>query len=154
MPRVLRLLAGTFLAATLAATGSLPATLSPAGANETNDHGIIFPEEIYYWNDVLLEAFRREGGGPAPLARAAAMMHAGIFDTINSARWMRHPIGTGYHGYTGLYRHDEPPKHDGQEAARAAAALLSAALPGQADFVRRAFVDRYTDLTSEPHPIT
>lgn len=154
MPRALRLLAGAFLAVALTATGALPATLSPASANQTDDHGIVSPDEIYYWNDVLLEAFRRQGGGPGPLARAAAMMHAGIFDTLNSARWSRHPLGTGYHGYTGIVRVDNPPKHDGQESARAATALLSAALPDQAAFVQQKFVERYGNLTSDPHLIT
>src|SRR4051812_34877254 len=40
-------------------------------------------DRVLYWNDVLLEAFRRVGGAPGPLARAAAMMHVAMYDAAN-----------------------------------------------------------------------
>ena len=35
-------------------------------------------------DQIILKAFRAQGGAPAPLARAAAMMNVGIYDVFNS----------------------------------------------------------------------
>lgn len=147
MTLALRRVAGTFLAAALAVTGAVVVNPAPAHASTAT------ADTIYYWNDVLLEAFRREGGAPGPLARAAAMMHAGIFDVLNSAAWARQgDIGVGYHGYTGIHPGD-PPADDDLEAGGAASALLKDALPGQAAFIQQAFEDRHGNLVPNPHPI-
>src|SRR5262245_13948302 len=52
---------------------------TPAHAATLADVG----DRVLYWNDVLLEAFRRVGGAPGPLARAAAMMHVAMYDAAN-----------------------------------------------------------------------
>jgi hypothetical protein len=41
-------------------------------------------DAITRWNDVLLEVVRQVGGPPGPIARAAAMMHAAMYDAVNS----------------------------------------------------------------------
>ncbi|GAA2138128.1 hypothetical protein GCM10009760_19190 [Kitasatospora kazusensis] len=51
-----------------------------AGAAGGHDH-------VLDWNDVLLQAYRNAcgaAGAPGPLARAGAMMHAAIWDAVNS----------------------------------------------------------------------
>src|SRR5918992_1319114 len=87
---------GVILLSALAFLGTLvglpqPASAAPATANT-----------VYYWNDVLLESIRREGGGPGPLARAAAMMHAGLFDAINSAAASKKSGAADYDSYLTL----------------------------------------------------
>lgn len=41
-------------------------------------------DAITHWNDVLLEVIRQVGGPPAPIARGGAMMHAAVYDAVNS----------------------------------------------------------------------
>lgn len=99
---------------------------------------------ITYWNSVLLEGFRRQGGGPGPLARAAAMMHAGIFDTINSARWSRQNwTGTGFAGYLTTRGDIDKDVIDNLAAGYAARDLLIDALPAQRAFFEQKFTERY-----------
>jgi hypothetical protein len=57
-------------------------TRMPAHAATVADVG----DRVLYWNDVLLEAFRRVGGAPGPLARAGAMMHVAMYDAANYAQ--------------------------------------------------------------------
>ena len=40
--------------------------------------------ETIFWNNVYLDLVRRTGGGPGPIARAGALMHAAMFNAINS----------------------------------------------------------------------
>ncbi|ORT57413.1 hypothetical protein BKD26_24440 [Streptomyces sp. CB03238] len=69
-------------AAVVAATGSV-LTVAPQPAQAALPaHPIADP--VHYWNDVLLQVIRREGGGPGPMARAAAMMNAAIYDAESS----------------------------------------------------------------------
>ncbi|MFR9777874.1 hypothetical protein ACL02O_17710 [Micromonospora sp. MS34] len=67
---------------TLAATTASPAR---AGIDPPYDPDMEIQESATYWNGVLVETFRRMGGGPGPMARVAAIVHASIFDTANSA---------------------------------------------------------------------
>ena len=39
---------------------------------------------VIEWNNVYLEAIRIKGGSPCPIARVGAMMHAAIYDAVNS----------------------------------------------------------------------
>jgi hypothetical protein len=59
-------------------------------------------EPVRYWNDVLLQVFRRAGGAPGPLARTAAMVHGAIFDVVNNQdrvdRRLRSPRYLSYLG--------------------------------------------------------
>jgi membrane-associated phospholipid phosphatase len=41
-------------------------------------------DEVISWNNVLLNAIRTVGGAPTPIARVSAMMHAAIYDAVNS----------------------------------------------------------------------
>ncbi|MDQ3723565.1 MAG: hypothetical protein M3376_11000 [Actinomycetota bacterium] len=41
-------------------------------------------DAITHWNDVLLEVARQVGGPPGPIARGGAMMHAAMYDAVNS----------------------------------------------------------------------
>jgi hypothetical protein len=39
---------------------------------------------VITWNNVYLEAIRKTGGAPCPIARAGAMMHGAMYDAINA----------------------------------------------------------------------
>lgn len=41
-------------------------------------------DAITHWNDVLLKVIRQVGGAPGPITRGAAMMHASMYDAVNS----------------------------------------------------------------------
>ncbi len=41
-------------------------------------------DAITHWNDVLLKVVRQLGGAPGPIARGGAMMHAAMYDAVNS----------------------------------------------------------------------
>ncbi|MCY0933139.1 vanadium-dependent haloperoxidase [Streptomyces sp. H34-S4] len=68
--------------AVMAATGSIIA-LTPATAQAALPAQSI-TDPVHYWNDVLQNVFRKAGGGPVPMARAAAMMNAAIYDAESS----------------------------------------------------------------------
>ncbi|MFE9202673.1 vanadium-dependent haloperoxidase [Micromonospora sp. NPDC007230] len=135
---------GVVLASLLAAIGSLVTTATPAAANGATT------ATIHYWNDTLLEAFRRQGGGPGPLARAAAMMHTGIFDIFTGARWVdQNGRGSGYRGYTVGPSDTECLSslgisiNEDLAAGFAARDLLIDALPAQRTYVEGRFTARY-----------
>jgi hypothetical protein len=46
--------------------------------------GSVQADEVTHWNGVLLQAIRVHGGPPCPIGRACAMMHATIYDAVNS----------------------------------------------------------------------
>ncbi|MFF7438915.1 phosphatase PAP2 family protein [Streptomyces sp. NPDC008122] len=70
------------VAAVLATTGTF-LTVSPQPAQAALPPQTI-KDPVHYWNDVLLNVVRREGGGPGPMARAAAMLNAAIYDAESS----------------------------------------------------------------------
>ncbi|OKI16292.1 hypothetical protein A6A25_13020 [Saccharothrix sp. CB00851] len=78
-------------------------------------------DPVLFWNDVLLEVFRDEGGAPTPMARGGAMMYAAIYDAVNSIT----PIGQPY-----LYRTTAPDASVRHAIAYAAHDTLVAAFPG------------------------
>jgi hypothetical protein len=129
------------LAAAVAISGSLlVAPSSPASAQP--DTGST--ATVYYWNDVLLEVFRRQGGGPTPLARAAAMMHAGIFDAFNTADWRnRQWVGTGYDFYSQLVAPSNDYGGYNWAAGMIAREVLTDTFPAHTAFIEQAFVDRH-----------
>ncbi len=108
-------------------------------------------DTVYYWNQKLREAFALQGGAPAPLALAAAMMNVGIYDVMNSvyfAKLEALSTGTptteicGWDKY--LVLADTPATTNADLAAGIAAlAILIAALPGQTTFIQGAYNDRY-----------
>ena len=103
--------------------------------------GGVTRNNVGYWNDVLLQTFRRQGGAPGPLARAAAMMHAGLFDAVNSATLSKQG-STPYNSYLTLSAVDQS-VNENLAAGFAARDLLIEALPAQRTFVEQKFTERY-----------
>jgi hypothetical protein len=143
MFRGLRQRAGVAVLATVVLAVPLAVSSSPAAAQNQ-----LFPppttDTVYYWNDVLLETFRVEGGGPGPLSRAAAMMHAGIFNVYNIHDWQsRFWVGSGYNFYGGLPSPERT--YDGFDwaAGKVASELLIDNFPSQSAFIEQAFVDEH-----------
>jgi hypothetical protein len=136
---------GVFVMAILALMGALVTIPRPAAAELAVDgiDTVLTPDtaNVFYWNEVLLEAFRRQGGAPGPLARAAAMMHAGLFDAINSATLSRKG-STPYNSYLTLQTVDQSVNQN-LAAGYAARDLLIEALPAQSSFVQQKFTERY-----------
>ncbi|MFI9817906.1 vanadium-dependent haloperoxidase [Saccharothrix variisporea] len=100
--------------ATLTLGGTLGGVAQPAAAAPVSD-------PVLFWNDVLLEVFRDEGGAPTPMARGGAMVHAAIYDAVNSIT----PIGKPY-----LYQTTAPNASVRHAVAYAAHDTLVAAFPG------------------------
>ena len=46
---------------------------------------------IIKWNNIYLEAIRKNGGSPCPIARVGAMMHAAMYDAVNSIERTHQP---------------------------------------------------------------
>ncbi|MFF9620571.1 vanadium-dependent haloperoxidase [Streptomyces griseosporeus] len=86
-PRYRHRLRALAVAAVLAATGTLLNPVPQEAEAALAPQSIKDP--VHYWNDVLLGVVRREGGGPGPMARAAAMLNAAIYDAESSyqLRW-------------------------------------------------------------------
>lgn len=108
---------------------------------------------VYYWNDTLLEAFRRQGGGPGPLSRAAALMHGAIFDVLNAAHWVREasnrteyePAFEFIDAYWIFSRYGEV--DDDLAASMVARAMLQSALPQQSTYISERYTARHGDTT-------
>jgi len=138
MTRSLRRWYTLLLAATLASAGVVVALPQPALAATTANAGTVF-----YWNDTLLEAFRRQGGGPGPLARAAAIMNGALFDVLNSAQWGRQSyVGGGYRGAFTLAE-TYSAVDDNLAAGIAARDALIDALPLQRDYIEQRYTQRH-----------
>lgn len=50
---------------------------------------------IIEWNTIYLEAIRKTGGAPGPIARAGAMMHVAMYDAVNAIRPTAKPYLSG-----------------------------------------------------------
>jgi membrane-associated phospholipid phosphatase len=138
MKRSLRRWYTMLLAATLASVGMVVARPAAAFAATTATASTVF-----YWNDTLLEAFRRQVGGPGPLARAAAMMYGSLFDVLNSAQWGRQSyVGSGYHAAFTL-ADTSSAVDDNLAAGIAARDALIDALPQQSAYVQQRFTQRH-----------
>lgn len=137
------------LVVVMALSGSLlaasPATASATQQTDTGTSTLPVDEAVYYWNDVLLEAFRLQGGGPGPLARVAAMMHVGIFDVLNSLEWAREPgQRSRFEGYLGVFP-TVPHLDEDLAVGIVARDLLIHALPEQGAHVQQAFAERHAN---------
>lgn len=138
MKRPIRRWYTLLLTAVLATAGAVVATPQAALAATTATTATVF-----YWNDTLLEAFRRQGGGPGPLSRAAAMMHGVLFDVLNSAQWGRlNYVGTGYRGAFVLAE-TTTTVDDNLAAGIAARDALIDALPSQRTYIEQRFTQRH-----------
>lgn len=129
-------------AAVVAVASACPVILAPPSAAAQASGLTATPATIYYWNDVLLAAFRRQGGGPTPLARAAAMVHAGIFDTLNTA-WLVKGEPLFYDHYLLGSQQTDSTVDDDLAAGLVARDLLIEAMPGQQSFVEQKFAERH-----------
>jgi hypothetical protein len=142
MGRLLRRWPTLLLTAVLATAGAVVAQPRAALAATTATTGTVF-----YWNDTLLEAFRRQGGGPGPLSRAAAMMHGALFDVLNSAQWGRQSyIGGGFHEAFTL-ADTTSAVDDNLAAGIAARDALIDALPQQRTYIEQRFTQRHGTAT-------
>jgi membrane-associated phospholipid phosphatase len=140
--RTLQRRAGVAVAAAIALLASMAVTSAPASAHFHTSQPTT--ATVYYWNDVLLEAFRVEGGGPGPLSRAAAMMHAGIYNTYNMHDWwVRDWLGSGYGFYGALP--NPSPSYGGFDwaAGKVASELLIDNFPDQSAAIEQAFTSRH-----------
>jgi hypothetical protein len=148
MTRSLRRWYTLLLAAALASAGVVVARPQAAFAATTATTGTVF-----YWNDTLLEAFRRQVGGPGPLARAAAIMHGALFDVLNSGQWGRQSyVGSGYKPAFTL-ADTSTVVDDNLAAGIAARDALIDALPLQRTYIEQRFTQRHgtasqTDATN------
>jgi hypothetical protein len=140
MPLAISRRVGTVAVVLAAVASSLLVPASPAAAQT----GAATSATIFYWNDTLLELYRRQGGGPGPLARAAAIMHAGMFNAINTADWsQRGWTGQGVDWYgarpapTGSYVNEDA------AAGLVARELLFQAFPAHQPFIAQRFTARY-----------
>ena len=132
------------LLATIALAGALTALPSHATTDPEVTPQAATTDTVYYWNNVLLEVIRRAGGGPGPLARGAAMMHAGVFNAYNSADWSRRGwTGTGYAWYGGTPQRTGVFQNDDIAAGLVARDLLTDVFPGQGSFVAQSFTARH-----------
>lgn len=105
---------------------------------------------VYYWNDLLLELYRAQGGGPTTLSRAGAIMHAAVFDTINSAWWSkRNATGTGYRNYLTLWLVDASVDDD-LAAGLTARDLLLDLFPAHSALINSSFTARHGTGTPQP----
>jgi PAP2 superfamily len=127
--------------ALVAPASALSASLE--AADKGNAANVVSPTKntVKYWNEVLLEAIRRQGGGPGPISRAAAMMHAGMFDAINSATLSKRG-STPYSSYLTL-RAVHQSVNENLAAAYTARDLLIEAMPQQRGYVEQKFTERY-----------
>lgn len=100
---------------TLALGGTLGGVAQPAVAAPAAD-------PVLYWNDVLLETYRQVGGAPGPLARGGAMMHAAIYDAVNSITTAGQPY---------VYKTEAPKASLRHAVAYAAHDALVSAFPGE-----------------------
>ena len=136
MHRKFRRWLGLLLVTAVASAGWIVATPQPASA-ATSD-------TVYYWNGVLLDVFRRQGGGPGPLARGAAMMHAAIFDVLNTAYWVRLDfIGSGFRPALGWGYSEDKNVNDDLAAGLAARNVLIDAFPAQRTYIEQRYSQRH-----------
>lgn len=128
---------GVLVAALLAATGAIVTVPERAPAAPAT------ASTVYYWNDLLLDLFRRQGGAPTTLSRAGAIMHAAVFDTLNSAWWsQRDATGSGYHNYLTLWLVDRS-VNDDLAAGLTARDLLLDLFPAHSALINQRFADRH-----------
>ncbi|WP_121232494.1 vanadium-dependent haloperoxidase [Saccharothrix variisporea] len=122
---------GLLAVTTLTVGGTLGGLVQPASAAPASD-------PVLYWNDVLLETYKSVGGAPGPLARGGAMVHAAIYDAVNSITTVGQPY---------VYKAEAPTASVRHAVAYAAHDALVAAFPGQdfSDELATALADAGSD---------
>ncbi|MFF7181271.1 hypothetical protein [Streptomyces sp. NPDC008121] len=90
-------IAGLVLAAAVSTTPAGAASLdTDTGARAT-------PDRVLYWNNAILDAFRKVGGTPGPLTRGGAIMNIAIYDAVNSISTVGKPYLTKDASAAGRY---------------------------------------------------
>lgn len=85
--------------AVLAPADAVAAPSAPAVADTSrgaNDH-------VLYWNNAILDVFRKTGGTPGPLTRGGAIMDLAIYDAVNSIQTIGKPYLTKDTTAAGVY---------------------------------------------------
>lgn len=144
--------------ATLVFTSSAAASTDPCPSDPFEAAQATSADTVYYWNDVLVDVFSDQGGPPAPLARAAAMMNVAIYDVMNSVYFSElEQLATqtpddetcGWEPYVVLA--DAEPGVDADLAAGVAAhKILFETLGQQATLINSRFAERYSSLGYVP----
>uniref|UniRef100_UPI00197DE0B5 hypothetical protein n=1 Tax=Antribacter gilvus TaxID=2304675 RepID=UPI00197DE0B5 len=99
---------------------------------------------VYYWNDLLLELHAASNDGPTVLARADAIVHAAIFDTMNSARWAKQGLtGSGFNGYFTIAVDTAKGVDDDLAVGLVARDLLKELFAGQSARIDAAYASRH-----------
>ena len=97
---------------------------------------VVNADEVTYWNQVMMDAFREDFGTgcPCPLARSSAMVHCAMFDAINSID----RTYTAYLGYLDVSEDASP------EAAVASAAYhtLAELFPNMTGVLDASYAER------------
>ncbi|MFJ8079377.1 vanadium-dependent haloperoxidase [Streptomyces sp. NPDC096205] len=140
-----RLLVSLLLAALLAppAFTAQSAAAAPASAQAAAFDG----RPVQYWNSVLLDVFRRQQKvGPGPLARAAAMMNAAIYDAESAYQRTWHTLR--YEPYLEAPKYSgapflEGPNEEERVIGHTARNLLVRLFPAQATLVNTRFKERF-----------
>jgi len=101
-------------------------------------------DSVTDWNDVLLDVIRDVGGPPGPIARGGAMMHAAVYDAVNTIV----PTHEPYH-YTATAN---PAASLDAAIAHAAHDTLAAAFPATNVDLPGKLSDALDDLASDESP--
>jgi PAP2 superfamily len=101
---------------------------------------------VITWNNVYLEAIRKTGGAPCPIARAGAMMHGAMYDAINAINPTAEPYLSGL---------PTPAPSTSIEAAaiHAAHTVLCSIYPALAIFLDVELKTSIQDLLERPVPV-
>uniref|UniRef100_UPI00197E9059 hypothetical protein n=1 Tax=Antribacter gilvus TaxID=2304675 RepID=UPI00197E9059 len=141
---VLAALATSFVAPHVAEA----APVAPTAVVATTTSGGTSPDTVYYWNQVLLDLHAGSTAGPTVLARADAIVHAAIHDTINSAWWsyasQKETVIKGYRNYLGgSFFYASPSVNGDLATGMVARDLLKDLFPGQSATIDAAFTARH-----------
>ncbi|QES32674.1 hypothetical protein DEJ48_04010 [Streptomyces venezuelae] len=102
-------------------------------------------DPVHYWNDVLMEVVRREGGGPGPMSRSAAMLNAAVYDAESSyqLKWKGKITSEPYiraEKYAGWV---EGPDEEERVVGRTAYNILLGLYPAQTNYLDARFRERF-----------
>lgn len=109
-------------------------------------------DDIYFWNATFLQAVRNTPSsptfGPTTIARAAAIVHCGLFDVLGSAQaaFFQSGGGIGTVKYQPCLTYYNTPSTVDDNLAYGIAArdLMSYVLPGQQAYFQQRFASRYS----------
>ncbi|MCF6523728.1 vanadium-dependent haloperoxidase [Streptomyces sp. JJ36] len=125
------------------------AVTAPAASAAAQAEPDFSGDPVHYWNQVLLDVFRRQDGGaaaPGPLSRAAAMMHLAVYDAESAYRNSWHTLS--YEPYLAAPAYSGPPLQEGpHEEERVigftARRVLVELFEDDAAYINQRFEDRF-----------